>query len=75
MAVRLGRPVVQQRHTQLDGFKSRVLQSEASTTRHLYLAEWRSLDAVTAAQSGATLVIGHESLRSDCLHTPSMITL
>ena len=59
VAVRLG-SLFGQPQAQLDGFKSRALRSEASTARHLYLTEWRSLDAATA-QSGATLVIGSES--------------
>ena len=59
VAVRLG-SLFGQPQAHLDGFKSRALRSEASTARHLYLTEWRSLDAATA-QSGATLVIGSES--------------
>ena len=59
VAVRLG-SLVGQSQAQIDGFKARALRSEASTLRHLYLTEWRSLDAA-AAQSGATLVIGFET--------------
>ena len=46
VAVRLG-SLFGQPQAQLDGFKSRALRSEASTARHLYLTEWRSLDAGT----------------------------
>ena len=59
VAVWLG-SLLGQPQAQLDGFKSRVLRPEASTLRHLYLSEWRSLDAASA-QSGATLVIGFET--------------
>ena len=65
VAVRLGSPTVQQPQAQLDGFKSRALQSEASAQRHLYLTEWHSLDAA-AAQSSATLAIGHATWTAEC---------
>ena len=63
--MRLGNPTVQQPCSQLDGFKSRALRSEAPAQRHLYLTEWRSL-AAAAAQSGATLVIGFEAWTAEC---------
>ncbi|MDC0525473.1 enoyl-CoA hydratase-related protein [bacterium] len=55
-----------QPQAQLDGFKSRTLRSaQAPTQRHLYLTEWRSLNAA-GARDGATLVIGNEALFFEC---------
>ena len=48
----------------LNGFKSRVLRSEAPAQRHVYMTEWRSLK-MPATQRGATLVIADEALAAN----------
>ena len=70
--VRLG-GVDGQHQAQLDGFKTRVLRSEVAAQRHLYLTEWRSLDAAEPSH-GATLVIGDAMLPAEYERVPSRVT-
>ena len=72
LSVRLG-GLHGQPQAQLDGFKSRVLRSEAPTQRHLYATEWRSLD-VAEARSGATLMLGDATLPAECERLSSRVS-
>ena len=60
-----------QAHSQLDGFKSRALRSDAPTRRHAYIAEWRSL-ATAQAQHAVTLVIGSQTRAAQSLSSPPL---
>ena len=58
--MRLG-ALLGQLQARLDGFKSRALRTKAPVQRHIYLTEWRAIDAAKS-QSDSMLVIGNADL-------------
>ena len=68
--------VAGQPRAQLDGFRTRVvrLEGEAPAQRHVYLTEWRLLDAAEAQNGATTLVIADEALPVECARLSSRVS-
>merc|ERR1719506_3025230 len=66
VAVRLGN-LLGQPQAQLDGFKSRVLRTEAPTQRHLYTTEWCAIGVSVGAVAEVLMILDDEPVECERL--------